>query len=423
MTLPSRRPVRVLISAIGGYGHYYLQTLLEKVAPDRATLAGVVDPQARQARAWPWVESRGVPVFDDMEGFYSAGHEADLAVIVSPIQFHVPQSCTALEHGSHVLCDKPLGATVQEAARLIAARDRAGRFVMIGYQWSYSTAIQALKGDILAGLFGRPVRFSTLCCWPRHLAYYQRNPWAGRLRDPDTGQWVLDGPANNAMAHFLHNLLYLGGPRTDRSAAPRTVQAECYRAYPIESCDTAVCRVIADDGLEVLLYASHVTEAPIDPRFTLEFESAAVTFDARGGGIVARGQSGTEKRYGAPDDSPQFKKLFDAIDASHAIDRSHAPATVVCGPEAAMAQTLALNGVHESVGDPASFPDSMVAADHEAERRYVPGLAGTLSRCYDRRQLPAESGIGWARGGARVNLDGYLRFPRAESATEDRRSG
>ncbi len=423
MTARSGGPVRVLISAIGGYGHYYLQTLLEQVPADRAMLAGVVDPQARQARAWPWVESRGVPVFDDMAGFYSAGHEADLAVIVSPIQFHVPQSCTALEHGSHVLCDKPLGGTIQEAARLVSARDRSGRFAMIGYQWSYSAAIQALKRDILAGLFGRPVRFSTLCCWPRHLAYYQRNPWAGRLRDPETGQWVLDGPANNAMAHFLHNLLYLGGPRTDRSAAPRTVQAECYRAYPIESCDTAVCRVVTADGLEVLLYASHVTEAPIDPRFTLEFESAVVTFDARGGGIVARASSGTEKRYGAPDDSPQFKKLFDAIDASHAIGASLAQASVVCGPEAAMAQTLALNGMHESVGDATSFPDSMVAADPEAERRYVPGLADTLSRCYDRHQLPAESGAGWARGGALVNLDGYHSFPRAESAQGNGRSG
>jgi len=409
-------PVRVLISAIGGYGHYYLQTLLEQVPPDRATLSGVVDPQARQARAWPFVESRGVPVFDDMAGFYAAGHEADLAVIVSPIQHHVPQSCTALEHGSHVLCDKPLGATVQEAARLVSTRDRADRFVMIGYQWSYSTAIQALKRDILAGLFGRPLRFSTLCCWPRHLAYYQRNPWAGRLRDPDTGEWVLDGPANNAMAHFLHNLLYLGGPRANRSAMPRNVQAECYRAYPIESCDTAACRVVTDTGLEVLLYASHVTKTGIDPRFTLEFESALVTFDARGGGIVARDASGAEKRYGAPDDSPQFKKLFDAIDASHR------PAPVVCGPEAAMAQTLALNGMHESVGDLPSFPDSMVAADREAERRYVPGLADTLCRCYDRHELPAESGVGWARGGALVDLDGYQHFPRAESAGGNGRS-
>jgi hypothetical protein len=219
------------------------------------------------------------------------------------------------------------------------------------------------------------------------------------------------------MAHFLHNLLYLGGPRVDRSAGPRTVQAEAYRAYPIESCDTAACRVVADGGLEVLLYASHVTETPIEPRFTLEFESAVATFDAREGGIIARGASGTEKRYGAPDDSPQFKKLFDAIDAS----RSQAP--VVCGPEAAVAQTLALNGLHESVGNLPSFPDSMVVVDDEAGRTYVPGLADTLSRCYERHGLPAESEVGWARGGALVNLDGYHSFPRAETASENGRTG
>jgi predicted dehydrogenase len=417
MTARRDGPVRVLVSAIGGYGHYYLQTLLEQVPPERATLAGVVDPHARQARAWPWVESRGVPVFDAMADFYAAGHEADLAVVVSPIQYHVPQSCAALEHGSNVLCDKPIGATVQEAARLVSARDRSDRFVMIGYQWSYSTAIQALKRDILAGLFGRPVRFSTLCCWPRHLAYYQRNPWAGRLRDPDTGEWVLDGPANNAMAHFLHNLLYLGGPRMDRSATPHTVQAECYRAYPIESNDTAACRVVTDTALEVLLYASHVTDAAIEPRFALEFESGLVTFDARGGGIVARDASGGEKRYGAPDDSPQFKKLFDAIGAVRA------PAPVVCGPEAAAAQTLALNGIHESVGEAATFPDSMVTADDAAGRRYVPGLAETLGRCFERRILPAESGAGWARAGALVDLDGYHGFPRAGPASAHGRCG
>ncbi len=408
MTIAKKGPVRVLMVAIGGYGYYYLQTLLEQVPAERAVLAGVVDPEARASRGWPWVEARGVPVFHEVAAFYAAGHEADLAVVVSPIHYHVPQSCAALEHGSDVLCDKPLGATVQEAARLISTRDRCRRFVMIGYQWSYSTAIQALKRDILAGLFGRPVRFSTLCCWPRDMSYYRRNQWAGRLKDPATGRWVLDGPANNAMAHFLHNLLYLGGPEIHLSARPRTVQAELYRAYPIESCDTAACRLSTDTGVEVLMYASHATETAIDPRFTLEFETASVTFDAKAGGVVARDAAGHVKRYGAPDDSPQFTKLFAAIDAARS------PATIACGPEAAMAHTLAVNGMHESVSEPVSFPDAIVVGGDAAGRCYVPGLNETLSRCYERHLLPAEAGAGWARAGLPVDLDGYDTYPRGD---------
>jgi predicted dehydrogenase len=415
MNGPRQSPVRVLVVAIGGYGYYYLQTLLEQVPPDRATLAGVVDPEARRSRAWPWVEARGVPVFDEVDDFYAAGHRADLAVIVSPIQHHVPQSCAALERGSHVLCDKPLGATVQEAARLVAARDRSDRRVMIGYQWSYSAAIQSLKRDILAGLFGRPLRFSTICCWPRDLAYYRRNQWAGRLRDPVTGRWVLDGPANNAMAHFLHNLLYLGGAEVHLSARPRTVQAELYRAYPIESYDTVACRVVADSGLEVLAYFSHATEFALEPRFSLEFEAATVTFGGDARTIVACDAHGRSKDYGAPDDSPQFKKLFDAIDGVRSAD------PVVCGPEAAAAHTMTVNGMHESAGAPHPFPGSVVVADEAGGTRWVRGLGDALVGCCEQGRLPADAGAEWARAGTLIDLDGYDHYPRCERPGGDGR--
>jgi predicted dehydrogenase len=402
--MTSPLPVRVLMVAIGGYGHYYLQTLLEDVTPDRACLAGVVDPEARQARAWPWVHERAVAVHDDVDSFYAAGHEADLAVVVSPLHYHVPQSCTALAHGSHVLCDKPLGGTIQEARELIDARDRAGRWVMIGYQWSFSAAIQSLKRDIMAGRFGRPRRFSTLCAWPRDLAYYHRNGWAGRLKDEGTGRWLLDGPANNAMAHFLHNLLYLGGPSTDRSAMPESVEGELYRAYPIESCDTAACRVLAPGGLEILCYASHVTTEAIQPRFRLEFDHATVSFGEDTRTIVARLAGGHEEDYGAPDDTPQFKKLYDAIDAVR-----EASPIVVCGPEAASAQTLAVNGLHESAGDAVPLPDRIVLRD--ADRSSVEGLADVLRRCYQEGRLPSELPVPWAVKGPRVDLAGYDGFP------------
>jgi predicted dehydrogenase len=396
--------VRVLMVAIGGYGHYYLQTLLQDVSPERACLAGVVDPEARRARAWPWVRERGVPVFDDVESFYAAGHSADLALVVSPLHWHVPQSCAALANGSHVLCDKPLGATIQEARALTDARDRAGRRVMIGYQWSYSDAIQGLKRDILSGRFGRARRFSALCAWPRDLAYYRRNDWAGRLRDAATERWLLDGPANNAMAHFLHNLLYLGGPAVDRSASPGAVEGELYRAYEIESCDTAACRVVADGGLELLFYASHVTAEPIQPRFRLEFERAIVSFGEDSQTIVARMADGSDLDYGAPDDTPQFRKLHDAIAAVHDTD-----AVVVCGPEAASAQTLAVNGLHESAGVALPFPERLVRRDHE--RAVVEGLAGALERSYREGRLPSEAGVSWAAKGQRIDLSEYDHFP------------
>ena len=100
------------MAAIGGYGQHYLQALLDEVPAGHARLAGVVDPFARESAAWPRVRDLGVPVVDEVQEFFAAGHRADLTVVSSPIHFHVPQTLAALAGGSHVLCDKPLGATV-----------------------------------------------------------------------------------------------------------------------------------------------------------------------------------------------------------------------------------------------------------------------------------------------------------------------
>jgi predicted dehydrogenase len=430
-------PVSVLMVAIGGYGQHYLNALLALTPPEspRCRLAGVVDPQAMQSPAWPIVSALDVPVRSSIEQFYAEGHRADLAVISSPIHWHVPQTITALSRGSAVLCDKPLGATIQEAEDLIRARRQSGSWVMIGYQWSFSSAILTLKRDVRAGLFGRPIRASALCLWPREAGYYRRNDWAGRLRDEATGRWVLDGPANNAMAHFLHNLFFVLGPEMHLSACPLSVQAELYRAYPIESCDTAVCRAVTSGGVEVLFYASHVTERSVSPRFRLEFEDAVITWDEdEEKEIVAVDRKGRRKRYGAPDDTPQFQKLVAAIErASECRERagqSTAPLSacreratestasrrdglepIICGPEAAMSQTLCVNAMHDSIIGINTFPSTVVRRQEGSERLFVAGLDDILLGCYAKGILPSEAGAEWAVAGRTVDLSGYHHFP------------
>ena len=395
----------MLMVAIGGYGYHYLKALLDEPQPSRCRIVGVVDPMARLSRLWPAVSLLRVPVCATIEEFYGEGRTADLAVIASPIHWHVPQAIVALAGGSLVLCDKPLGATIQEAGALIEARDRSGHWVMIGYQWSFSSAILALKRDILAGLFGRPIRLSTLCCWPRDFSYYARNDWAGRLSHKATGRWVLDSPANNAMAHHLHNLFFLLGPEPHLSARPRSVQAELYRAYPIESCDTAACRVVTDHGVEVLFYASHATERTLASRFRLEFEHAVVTCGEESGDVVSMDRKGQRKSYGSPDDTPQFHKLVAAL------NHIEGGGTVFCGPEAAMSQTLAVNGMHDSVPEIRTFPVELLRNESSPDRVYAEGLDETLLRCYREATLPAEAEVPWAVAGRTVSLAGYCHFP------------
>ena len=158
-------PVSIALVAIGGYGNYYVSALLDQTDPATYRIEGVVDPFAERSPRLADLKARGVAVFGSLAEFY-ASRTAELVTIASPIHRHCPQTCEALAHGSHVICEKPLGATVQEAQRMVAARDRAGRLVAIGYQWSFSRAVHELKQDIMAGRFGRPIRLKTLVLWP-----------------------------------------------------------------------------------------------------------------------------------------------------------------------------------------------------------------------------------------------------------------
>jgi hypothetical protein len=254
------------------------------------------------------------------------------------------------------------------------------------------------------GIFGKPVQLKTLCLWPRDEAYYKRNDWAGKIKDSQE-KWVLDSPANNAMAHFLHNLFYVLGDKLDGCAMPSEVTAELYRAYPIENYDTAACRAFTPDGVEILFYASHTTSGDLGPMFTMEFEKATITFGDVADDVIAMDRKGNTKRYGSPEAEHPLLKLFEAVRTIRE------PGTILCGPEASIAQTLCMNGMQESVSEIIDFSTSKIDSDPECSRRWVKNLLQELESCYKRGILPSEAGLDWACSGKSVNLENYHHFP------------
>ena len=434
-------PVSVILVGIGGYGEVYLSALPDEMRRGRCRLTAAVDPSPERCSRLAELRSQGVPIYSSMEELPARTDSDELMVISSPIHLHCPHTCQALARGSYVLCEKPAAATVQEVDQMIESRDHAGRFVAIGYQWSYSSPIQRLKQDIQAGLFGQPRRLKSLCLWPRDASYYGRNSWAGRLRD-DQGRWVLDSPANNAMAHDLHNMLYVLGDRvetsavsssatshgkvaadvlvgrsagqernppsgSDTSANPAEVTAETYRANPIENFDTAAVRIRTTSGVEVLFFGSHAVRENMDPVFNFEFDDAVVSFAGGQSPIAARFKNGTHKEYASPLSEPQAAKLSICLDA---IANG---GTIPCGLEAAKSQTICVNGIHESMPQATEFPAELVSQTGEGPKRlvYVEALAEILRRSFDSGLLPSEIGVPWARRGWAIDVRDYGWFP------------
>ncbi|HEX4054074.1 MAG TPA: Gfo/Idh/MocA family oxidoreductase [Tepidisphaeraceae bacterium] len=386
----------IALVGLGGYGHTYVKALLGDESAGKLKFVAGVDPAPDGCTQLPEIRERGIPVFQSLDEFFRAGR-ADLVILSTPLQLHCEQTCRALDTGSHVLCEKPLGAHPEQVGLMVEARDRNRRILAIGYQWSFSPAILQLKQDIAAGRFGKPKRLRTRVYWPRDEKYYTRSPWAGRQRDAE-GRLVLDSPANNACAHYLHNMFYILGDAVDRSDWPATVTAELYRANPIQNYDTAVIRCRTEHGAEVLFIASHATKNSINPVFCYEFEEATVHYGKFGDAIVAEKRDGTRVNYGSPVSSEWPAKLFSFLETI----QSGQP--VACGPEAAGAQTACIYAAQQSMPEIADFPrDLVIVEGSPGERRtYVKDLDKTLDRCYEQMSLPSESGVSWSVRGLEI---------------------
>jgi len=405
------KPVSIVMVGIGGYGYYYTQVLIKEYYRGLIDIKAAVDPFPENSSHSQWFLKQSIPVYSTLDQVYARHNPIDLIVISSPIHFHIPQSCLALRQGSHVLCDKPLSPTVQDADSLIKIKNDKDLHVLLGYQWSYSSSIQQLKKDIQKGIFGKPLRMKSICLWPRGFEYYSRNDWAGKIKDPD-GTWILDSPANNAMAHFLHNLLYLLGDKANTSVVPDTVEAETYRAYPIQNYDTVAARILVNHETELLFYASHSVQKSLGPFFQLEFEQATISYGETSKNILCEGNNGRNKNYGNPDSENQFKKFYDSIKVIKNLK------TVLCGPEAAYPHTLAVNGIQESVSDISSFPSSFINHNHPDESLWVKDLGKVLYKCYLNSCLPSEKNIDWAVKGKPVFMKDYKFFPGGQAQSK-----
>jgi predicted dehydrogenase len=386
-------PINIALAGIGGYGKHYLDALLTDARSAAVRLVGVVEPSSAPVEQLARLRERRIPVFSHLDALFDSVR-VDLMLLATPIHLHAEHTDRATTAGAHVLCEKPLGASLADAIRMIRADRESGRLIGIGYQWSFSDAVQALKADIRRGTFGRPKRLRSICNLPRTPDYFSRNSWAGRMRTDD-GAIVLDSPVNNATSHSLHNMFFALGATWNTSLMPASVEAELYRANTIENFDTAAIRCLTPDGVELLFYTTHASPHRLGPRFEFEFEQAVVRFNFDGTGrIVAQTREGQLIDYGDPN-ADRHGNIWQCVQAAV----RGAPA-VACGVEASLPQTVATVLMHESTPRIRTFEPGMLEASACDEGRMISvrGLHATLTSCYEQGRLPSEMpDVPWAQ--------------------------
>lgn len=398
------KPISIAQVGLGGYGSFYLNLLMGENRISGGKLVAAVDPVPEGCGCLEELKSEGIPIYPDLDSLF-AERSVDLVIVVAPIQFHKPFTIKALEKGCAVLCEKPVAGTIQELHDMIAARDRFGKAVGIGYQFSFAPGNRKLKQDVLDGKYGKPIRMKSMVFWPRPDAYFKRNKWAGAQK-ASNGAVILDSPVNNATAHFLHNMFYVLGDKPETAVRPTAVEAELYRVNPIENYDTAALRVMTECDVEVLFYTTHATEENHLPMFSFEFENGKIECLDESGNMVGTLNDGTTVEYGRinADDEYKLLAMIDAVSEN---------APIVCGLETAASQTIAMNGAQLSQPDIQEFPEEMIHCKefpNGNKLRWIDGLEEAFRSCFQQNKLPHELNLPWSKAGKRVDLTNFTRL-------------
>jgi predicted dehydrogenase len=96
----------------------------------------------------------GIPAtYTDYHEMFAQEH-LDAVVVCTPNKFHAPVTIDALQHGLHVLCEKPMALNAEESRMMVQAAHEAGKILSIGFHYRHKASARAAKRVIEDGELG-----------------------------------------------------------------------------------------------------------------------------------------------------------------------------------------------------------------------------------------------------------------------------
>jgi predicted dehydrogenase len=189
-------------------------------------LVAVCDVEPAAAKEFG--ERYKVPYFTDMHAMMAAvGPQIDVVCLLTESGYHARDCLQVVRYRKHIIVEKPMALTLEDADSMIQACDAAGVRLMVVKQNRFNLPVRKLKEAIDQGRFGKMVMGTVRVRWCRTQAYYDQAPWRGT--------WALDGGVfSNQASHHIDLLQWCMGD-------PETVYAKtATRLVKIEAEDTGV---------------------------------------------------------------------------------------------------------------------------------------------------------------------------------------
>jgi predicted dehydrogenase len=189
-----------------------------------AQLVAVCDKIVSKAQVI--ADKYSIPAYSCLHDMMKA-EKIDVVVVLTESGLHAQHTIELAPYGAHVVVEKPMALTLDDADAMIRACDKHGVKLFVVKQNRFNVPIVHLKKALDQGRFGKLIMGTVRVRWCRPQAYYDQDSWRGT--------WAYDGGVlTNQASHHVDLLEWMMGDVESVFAKSKHALAD------IEAEDTAV---------------------------------------------------------------------------------------------------------------------------------------------------------------------------------------
>ena len=166
-----------------------------------AQLSAVADLDLERAKALG--EKFKVPYYQDFREMLKK-EKIDVVTILTPSGLHAEHTVAVAEFKKHIVVEKPMALTLEDADKMIAACKKNKIELFIVKQNRFNVPVVRLRKELESGRFGRLTMGTVRVRWCREQNYYDQDDWRGT--------WQFDGGVfTNQASHHVDLLHWMMG--------------------------------------------------------------------------------------------------------------------------------------------------------------------------------------------------------------------
>ncbi len=255
---------------------------------DGAKLVSVCD--INYGRAKVIGDLYNVSTYSNMDKMMSS-EQVDVVVVLTPSGLHAENVINLSKYGKHIIVEKPMALTLDDADSMISACDKNGCKLFIIKQNRFNLPVTKLREAIESNRFGKLVLGTVRVRWARHQHYYDQDDWRGT--------WAMDGGVlTNQASHHVDMLEWMMGDVESVFARSSTALVD------IEAEDTAVVTLKFKNGALGVIEATTATR----PK---DLEGSISILGERGSVVIAGFAVNEMQTWSFEDDKPGDKDVLD----------------------------------------------------------------------------------------------------------------